>query len=146
MGIDCNTKELEHLWTLYSHYPVISTIEKEMTIDYFKDYKYISLGEVLSYALLKYKKADRKNYVIRELDKLFRNLNAARLVIDNIDILFNPQYHIDILGYFVQLGRNRKTIVLWPGEYDSGYLSYASPEYEDYKRYMTKDYDVICLI
>lgn len=144
MGVDCNIKDLENTWSLNSHYPVISTLKKDTIIDKFRDFKYISLGEVLASALIKYVKVDRKNYVISELEKIF-NISSKNLIIDNIDILFNPEYNLDILGFFVQIGRNRRLIVLWPGEYVAASLTYALPGYEDYKKYSIKDYNVIVL-
>lgn len=146
MGFSCNIKELKSLWNLYSHYPVISITEKYEAIDRFKNYTHIHLGAILSSALLKYEKEDRKNHVLKELENLFQDLDSKKVIIDDIDILFNPEYCIDILGYFSQLGRNRRLVVIWPGEYYSESLTYASPEYKDYKRYLIKDYDVICLI
>lgn len=146
MGVCCSVEYLEAMWNLYSHYPVISMLKKVTIKDKFLDYSYISLGETLSSALLKYSKIDRKNHVISELRKIFYNINSKNFIIDNIDILFNPEYNIDILGFFIQLGRNRRIIVLWPGEYVSESLTYSSSEYEDCKKYLIKDYDVICLI
>ncbi len=145
MGIICNIKDIERIWNLNNHYPVITALETEKIADKFKGFGYLSLGEMLSSALLKYEGKDRKNHVIKELDEIFHDINSEKLIVDNIDILFNPEYSIDILGYFVQLARNRKLIIIWPGEYALEGLTYASPEHEDYKRYLVKDYNVICL-
>lgn len=145
MGTVCNMNDLERTWNLNNHYPIFTTLKTETITDKFKDFNYLSLGEILSLALLKYEKEDRKNHVIRELEKVFRNLNSEKLIIDNIDILFNPEYSVDILGYFIQLARNRKVIIIWPGEYATEGLTYASPEYEDYKKYLLKDYNIIYL-
>ena len=76
---------------------------------------------------------------------LFFHNNPIKLIIGNIDILFNPEYRLDVLGCFIQLAKNRRLIVLWPGDYDSGSLTYATPGHEDYKKFLIRDYDVICL-
>lgn len=145
MGIECSMADLERTWGFNNHYPVISTLSADAVMNKFKRYNYISLGKILSSALLKYKKVDRKNYVISELEKIFHNISSKNLIIDDIDMLFNPEYSIDILGYFIKTGRNRRLIILWPGEYVSGSLTYASPEYEDYRKYIVKDYNIILL-
>lgn len=145
MGICCNIKDLEKIWGINNQYPVITTLKVNIITNYFEDFAYLSLGETLSLALLEYKKADRRNHIVKELDKIFYNLNSKKVIVDNIDILFNPEYNIDILGYFIQLARNRKLIIIWPGEYVSNSLIYASPEYEDYKKYLIRNYDVICV-
>lgn len=146
MGIDCNIKDLGRIWNINNHYPVFSILQVDRIANEFKDFYYIALGEILSSSLLKYGKDDRKDYVIYEMDNIFHNMDSKKLIIDHIDILFNPDYRIDILGYFIQLARNRRIIVIWPGEYVSGTLTYATPEYRDYKKYSIKDYNIICLI
>ncbi|NMA94941.1 MAG: BREX-3 system P-loop-containing protein BrxF [Clostridiales bacterium] len=146
MGVDATLIELENLWSIYNHYSAIATIDTNIVIEYFREYTYISLGAMLSHKLLQYDRDLRKKHVIEELDGIFCILDSQRLLIDDIDILFNPTYDIDILGYFVKLGRNRRIIVNWPGEYSSGYLIYALPGYEDYKIYRTKNYNVICIV
>lgn len=145
MGICYNTKDLEKIWNINNQYPVITTQKVDIIKDRFKDFAYLSLGEALSLVLLKYEKTDRKNRVIKELDKIFRNLNSKKVIVDDIDMLFNPEYNIDILGYFIQSARNRKLIIIWPGEYTSDSLIYASPGCKDYKKYLIKNYNVICV-
>lgn len=143
MGICCSIKNLEKTWNTNNYYPVITTLKANSIINKFKDFDYLSLGETLSLALLKYEKTNRGKNVIGELDKIFYNLNSKKVIVDNIDILFNPEYNIDILGYFIQIARNKKIIIIWPGEYISGSLIYASPEHKDYKKYLINNYDVI---
>lgn len=110
MGVCCNMQELDSIWNLYPYYPVISTIRSDTILGYFEGYEYISLGELLSSALLKYEQKSRKEYVLKELDNIFNNLNLKKIIVDNIDILFNPKYKIDVLGYFPKPGRNRGLI------------------------------------
>jgi hypothetical protein len=146
MGIICTMKDLERIWSLNNHYPIISTIKTETTINRFRGYSYLSLGEQLSSSLLKHKKHDRKNYVTKELEKILLSSDSKKIIIDNIDMLFNPEYNLNILGLFIQLARNRNLIIIWPGKYDSGNLTYAFKEYVDYRRYLVKNYDIICLV
>lgn len=145
MGTICNIKDLEKVWSINNHYPVITTLEVNSILNKFKDFDYLSLGETLSLALIKYEKTDRGNKVIEESDKIFHNVYSKKVIVDNIDILFNPEYNIDILGYFIQIARKKKIIIIWPGEYISDSLIYASPGYKDYKKYLIKNYDVICV-
>ncbi|MCK9268640.1 MAG: BREX-3 system P-loop-containing protein BrxF [Alkaliphilus sp.] len=145
MGICCNIKDLEKIWDVNNQYPVITTQRANIIKGHFKDFVHLSLGKVLSLALLKYEKTGRKNYVIGELDKIFYNSNLKKVIVDDIDMLFNPGYNIDILGYFIQSARNRKLIIIWPGKYVSDSLVYASSGYKDYKKYLIKNYNVICV-
>ena len=111
----------------------------------FKQFKILSLGEILSRELLKIDKKDRKFAVELILKRILSNINKQELIITDIDILFNPAYKLDIIKLFIQLSRNRKVIVQWPGKLDSQNLVYSSQEYEDYNRYSIRDYDIICL-
>lgn len=145
MGIECTLLELNRVWNLYSHYPVITILDKDIILGKFSHFADISLGKVLTSELTKYDKEQRKNHVIKELEKTFDTGIPEGFIVSNIDVLFNPEYNIDILGYFINVSRNKKVIVLWPGEYDLGILSYAAPGYTDYKRYLIKDYNIIIL-
>lgn len=49
------------------------------------------------------------------------------------DLLFDPSLKIDPFILFRQAARFTKIIVLWPGEYLSGTLTYAIPEHHHYQ-------------
>lgn len=145
MGIECTLSEINNVWKSYSHYPIISILRKNIILKKFPGFSRISLGIELSAALINYDRAVRKNFVFRELNEIIKKETSEHFMITNIDILFNPEYNIDVLGCFTNISRNKKMIILWPGEYDSGILSYALPGYTDYKRYILKDYNIILL-
>lgn len=145
MGIECTLSEINNVWKSYSHYPIISILRKNIILKKFSDFSCISLGKDLSAALINYSKTNRKNFVIRELSEIIKKETSEHFMITDIDVLFNPEYNIDILGYFINISRNKKVLVFWPGGYDSGILSYASSGYTDYKRYLLKDYNIILL-
>ena len=44
------------------------------------------------------------------------------MIVNNIDIFFKPEYDIDMLGYFIQIVRNRRLIIIWLIEYILGSL------------------------
>ena len=45
MGIICNIKDIERIWNLNNHYPVITALETEKIADKFKGFGYLSLGK-----------------------------------------------------------------------------------------------------
>ena len=67
-------------------------------------------------------------------------------VINNIDVLFNPAYEVDILRIMASVGKNKPFQVIWPGKYEDGRLFYAEEGYRDYKVYDLEKYDVTCVI
>ena len=111
----------------------------------FKDFKIISLGVILSERLLRYPIEIRNSILIQELDKLLLNTDDNKLLIKNIDILFNPEYKIDILKYFYSLARGKKVAIEWNGSIKNDYLQYSEIGYLDYKRYSINKYDIICI-
>jgi len=145
MGFICDLAEIEKLVEKKNDYIIISCMPLEDVKSIFKQFKILSLGEILSRELLKIDKKDRKFAVELILKRILSNINKQELIITDIDILFNPAYKLDIIKLFIQLSRNRKVIVQWPGKLDSQNLVYSSQEYEDYNRYSIRDYDIICL-
>lgn len=65
---------------------------------------------------------------------------SGDLVLVNTDILFSPVYGIDVIKLLLQLGRNRKFYLNWPGEASSTRLVYSELDRFDYKEYNVKDY------
>lgn len=67
-------------------------------------------------------------------------------VIKDIDVLFNPNYEIDILRVLSSLAKSKPYRLIWPGEIDGKRLIYADEGYSDYKVYDIEKYDVTCVI
>ncbi len=67
-------------------------------------------------------------------------------VIRDFDVLFNPEYKVDILRIMASVGKNKAFRVVWPGRYENNRLIYAEEGYLDYKVYDLDKYDVTCVI
>lgn len=67
-------------------------------------------------------------------------------VIRDFDVLFNPDYEVDVLRIMASVGKNKPFQAVWPGRYESGRLIYAEEGYRDYKVYDLDKYDVTCVI
>lgn len=67
-------------------------------------------------------------------------------LIRDFDVLFNPDYEVDILRIMASVGKSTPFQVLWPGRYENGRLIYAEEGYRDYKVYELDNYDVTCII
>ncbi|WP_352418694.1 BREX-3 system P-loop-containing protein BrxF [Proteiniborus sp.] len=145
MGYISNIYKIDQIKNQYNGFPLISCVSLKITISIFHDYTVIPLGELLSSVLTKYQPDERLYLIESEIEKILSNLKTNKLLIKNIDILFNPDYRLDILRLFIKLSRNRSIVIQWPGELDINSLIYSKPEYRDYRKYDIKDYDVICL-
>jgi hypothetical protein len=66
------------------------------------------------------------------VDELRRKGNDTIMCAD-IDLLFHPSLKLDPLIIFQQSSRHKKLIVLWPGNFENGILSYGQPEHHHYR-------------
>ena len=66
-------------------------------------------------------------------------LSPGPVVIREIDLLFEPSLKLDPLALFRQASRVTKLVVLWPGDFKSGTLSYAVPEHRHYRTWRITD-------
>ena len=73
---------------------------------------------------------------------LLRDLAAqapagAPLLLDNLELLFEPSLHINPLDLIRQLAHARRVVAVWPGEVRGERVLYADlshPEHRDYSR------------
>lgn len=144
MGIEVSIGELDEFIKIHTNRPVIICDKHESIIQEYNTFNLISLGIELSDKLVRYKADERDDIVLDELDKLLKN-KSRQLIIKDIDILFNPNYKFDILRYFCNLARIKQVIILWNGEVSNGILKYSENGYLDFKKYIIKNYDIICV-
>jgi hypothetical protein len=61
------------------------------------------------------------------------------VLLDNIEILFDPALRLDPLRLLQNLSRHRTIVASWKGRISGTYLTYAEPDHPEYRRYSTKD-------
>ncbi len=111
---------------------------------YCKEYTELNVNILIAERLIKVK--DKKNNIdiIDEMNKCF-NRYTGNLILSNFQMLFNPDYKIDVLKFFIELSKYRKIIIEWSGYLEDGFLKYSKPEFDDYKKYNVTDCNVICI-
>ena len=67
------------------------------------------------------------------------------VVIRDIDVLFNPEYQIDVLTLLVSAYRKHRFDIIWPGRYEDGQLVYAEEGFADHRTYDIENYDLTCI-
>ena len=67
-------------------------------------------------------------------------------IIKDFDVLFNPDYQIDVLQVLIAACKKKEFAILWPGTYSDGKLMYAETDYSDFKIYDLDKYDVTCIV
>lgn len=68
------------------------------------------------------------------------------LIVKDIDVLFNPDYQVDILRLLTETYKRKRYSVIWPGVRNEGKLIYSEEGYPDYKVYDINKYDITCVI
>ena len=104
-----------------------------------------SVSKPLSEALL----ACKPNRRSMKLEQIFNNVLDTLpdgVVIKDIDVLFNPDYKVDVLKILIASRKRKRYSVIWPGRCEDGKLIYGEEGYPDYKTYDIENYDITCVI
>lgn len=64
------------------------------------------------------------------------------VTIKDVDVMFNPEYQVDVLKILIAARKRKKYSVIWPGRFEDGKLIYAEEGYPDYKVFNIADYDI----
>ena len=105
----------------------------------------VSLNKLLAEALIKLKPMRRTMQIEKCFAEIIGEL-PEKVVIKDFDVLFNPDYKVDILKVMVNVCKTRPFSVVWPGKINGNKLMYAEEGYKDYKEYDVDDYDITCII
>ena len=101
----------------------------------------ISVNKLLA---IEINKIDEKRRTI-QLEKCFLNVLEglpSYPTIRGIDVLFNPDYRVDILKLLISAHKNRPFRLIWPCKCNGGKLIYSEEDYPDYRVFDINDYDI----
>lgn len=68
------------------------------------------------------------------------------VIIKDFDVMFNPDYEVDVLRIMCSAARTKSFRVLWPGKCEGGRLIYAEEGFRDYKVFEISKYDVTIVV
>ncbi len=95
----------------------------------------LNLGSALAARLLPLSKRQRALQTQALLEALVDGAGIDPVLLDNLEILFDPALQQDVLRLLQGLSRNRTIVASWPGKYVEGVLSYAEPGHPEHVRY-----------
>ena len=115
-----------------------------------QDIPYLNVNLALSQRLLDLTSKERPLRVRRLLDDVIGEQPGDVIVLDNIELLFDPALHQDPLVCLQTLSRNKTLIVAWSGTYDDDdgekrVLTYAEPGHPEHRRYEHPEVIVVAL-
>lgn len=68
------------------------------------------------------------------------------VIIKEFDVMFHPDYKVDVLQVLIAAYRKKPFSVIWHGKLIGEKLIYAEDGYADYKEFSVMDYDITCVI
>ena len=71
---------------------------------------------------------------------------SDNIIIKDFDVMFHPDYQIDVLRLLIEQYKVKPFEVIWPGRYEDGRLIYAEEGYRDYKVFEISKYDVTVVV
>lgn len=95
----------------------------------------LNLNLELSRRMLELPKSKRA----RQVDRLFKdwiaNIPSEPILLDNIEMLFDPALRLDPLRLLQSISRNRTVVATWNGSIHNAMLTYAEPGHPEYILY-----------
>jgi hypothetical protein len=108
-------------------------------------FPYLNVNLALSQRLLDLTSKERPLRVRRLLDDAIGEQPGDAVILDNIELLFDPALQQDPLACLQALSRNRTLVASWGGAYTQDVLTYAEPGHPEYRRYERPDVIVVAL-
>lgn len=96
---------------------------------------FVNLNLALSQRLLEFTSKARSLRLPRLLDEVVAAAGGSVVVLDNIEILFDPALQQDPLRCLQSVSRNRTVVASWNGSATGRTLIYAEPGHREYQRY-----------
>jgi hypothetical protein len=108
-------------------------------------FPYLNVNLALSQRLLDLTDKERPLRVRRLLADTIDKHAADVIILDNLELLFDPALHQDPLACLQGLSRNKTLIAAWGGNYMEGVLTYAEPGHPEYRRYERPEAIIVTL-
>jgi hypothetical protein len=99
----------------------------------------INVNLELSRRMLDLTERQRSVQAQKIFEEIVNESQGDIVLLDNIEILFDPALKQDPLRLLQRISRNRTLIVAWNGTCNSTHFTYASPEHGEFKRYPIGD-------
>ena len=108
-----------------------------------KNFRLINVGLCLSQELRQYSDKERLQFVESSLKRLIPD--EGTVLLDNTEILFQPELKLNVMRLILNLGRSRKdpVIISVAGIRQNGCLYFSEPPFSDNKQYDIHDFYIV---
>lgn len=90
-------------------------------------------------------KENRRSMKLEQIFNVVLDKYPDGVTIKDIDVMFNPDYKVDVLKILIATRKRKNYSVIWPGKFEDGKLIYGEEGYPDYKVFNIADYDITCV-
>jgi len=104
-----------------------------------RNYPYLNINLHLSQRMLELPRSKRPRQVDRIFNTLVDENQGDLLVLDNLEILFDPSLQIDPLRLLKAVSRKQTIVAAWNGTLHDGVLRYAEPDHPEDRSYRNVD-------
>ena len=101
---------------------------------------FVNVNLELSRRMLDLTEKQRTLQLPRLLREIVDETDHDVVLLDNPEILFDVGLKQDPLRLLQGLSRNKTIVAAWNGAIDKHYMTYATPEHPEYKRYPVQDF------
>jgi hypothetical protein len=95
-------------------------------------YPYLNVNLELSKKMLELTRSQRSRQVERLLKDVIASVAGDVVLLDNLEILFDPALEVEPLRLLQVASRNRTVVASWNGTFKDGTLAYAEPGHSEY--------------
>ncbi len=103
----------------------------------------INVNLEISRRMLDLTERQRALQLPRLLSEIVNTSQGHVILLDNIEILFDVSLRQDPLRLLQGLSRNKTVVAAWDGSIDNEYMTYATPDHPEYRRYRVRDFLVV---
>lgn len=103
----------------------------------------VNVNLELSKRLLELTRSQRSRQVERLLKDVIAAASGGVVLLDNLEILFDPALEVEPLRLLQVSSRNRTVVASWNGSYRDGTLTYAEPGHPEFVQLKQTDAVVI---
>lgn len=103
----------------------------------------LNLGVELSKKLIELSIKQQVLRVSGLTKEIINNVHSDVALVDNIEILFNPDLKVDPIRLLLNCSRNKTLVVAFSGMHVDDSIIYAEPQRPEYKKFKVEDYKVI---
>lgn len=103
----------------------------------------VNVNLELSRRMLELTGRQRALQLPRILREIVNNGGDEVILLDNIEVIFDVALQQDPLRLLQGLSRNKTVVAAWNGSVANGFLTYATPDHPEYKRYPIGDHQVV---